>query len=26
MGGNLDPSENAEFTVLVRVGLRVLPH
>jgi Transglutaminase-like superfamily len=24
--GNLDPSENAEFTVLVRVGLRVLPH
>ena len=23
--GNLDPSENAEFTVLVRVGLRVLP-
>jgi Transglutaminase-like superfamily len=24
--GNLDLSENAEFTVLVRVGLRVLPH
>ena len=23
---NLDPSENPEFTVLVRVGLRVLPH
>jgi hypothetical protein len=23
---NLDPSENAEFTVLVRVGLRALPH
>jgi hypothetical protein len=24
--GNLDLSENAEFTVLVRVGLRVFPH
>jgi hypothetical protein len=24
--GNLDLSENAEFTVLVRVGPRVLPH
>src|SRR5262245_11259374 len=24
--GNLDLSENAEFTVLVRVGLRALPH
>jgi len=26
MAGNLDPSENAEFTVLVRVGQWVLPH